>query len=509
MRDVHEPRTSPSPYGTFRRSHLVILVAITLAAAGLRLFRLGEWAFWVDEAHTFRDVMEPEDHFWSSNVANYPLGYLLVRWLLDYGLLQTTGEGWLRLPFAFFGILTVPALAVFARSIVGRRAALLAAGFLAVSPWHLYWSQNARAYSMTVFFAMLAAFAAHRAGRYRSVWLGVLATVCTILAGLSHPSGALMLIVLVAFLVAEIVADPELRHAWSRPWVVGVLGAVTVATAVWLGPTIVHAMSEKPEFSLIHLSQTFAWFLGPPFIVAAIGGACVMALRAPRRESVFLMCWLIGPIVALVFVGATMMKVTAQYGMVVLPVVFLLASRLIVELADAIGERARIARLLRWSLPFVLLASLGSETFLYFFKRNGDRPLFRDAAAFVQTDAKGPFTVWSTNEPSMNYYLDRGSFWDESTPGVRIEGIADWEFEKAGGGGPWFDKVVAESRAAGHQLYFVLTEPELQEWDRDGSFDRALRAGAFQLRRYPCWVGPKDMTVLVYRVPEPEPEVPR
>lgn len=502
MRPVAEP--APHPYRPFRRDHLLFLVAITLVATALRLFRLGEWAFWVDEAHTFRDVMAPENRFWSSNVSNYPLSYVVVRWLLDIGLLQTTGEGWLRLPFAFVGILTVPAVALFGRSVVGRRAALLAAAFLAVSPWHLYWSQNARGYSLMMLFGLLAAFGAHRAARYRSWPFAVGALVAAALSGLAHPSGALVLLVMAVLLGHRIAVDPALRRALTRPLVLVAAGVVAVLLAAWLVPTVGHAITEKPGPSIVHLAQTFSWFFGPPFIVAAVAGACLLWLRAPRLEAVFLLGWVGAPVAVLV-AAAVPLKVTAQYGMVVLPAVFLLASRAIVELADAVGERSVTARVLRWSLPFVLLATLLSDAFLYYFQRNGERPLWRDAAAFVQADSTGPRTIWSTNEQSMRYYLDRGSFWGRPNGDTEVAGMAAWLFDDAGGGDEWFAAVAAAAAAADRELYFVLTEPELAEWDHDGSFDRALRANAHQLRRYPCWVGPKDMTVLVYKVPPPPP----
>jgi mannosyltransferase len=498
--DASEP-SAPDGFRPFTGRHLVLLVVLTLAAVALRMFRLGDWSFWVDEAHTFRDVTASETEFWRSNVSNYPLGYLLLRWLLDAGMLRTTGEGWLRLPFAFFGALAIPALAVFARSVVGRRAALLAAGMLAISPWHLYWSQNARGYALTMFFALLAAFTAHRAARHHSILLAVLALVGVGIAGSAHPSGVLMAVALAAFFGAEIVFEPGLRRRMTRIPVLAALGVGVVGLVLWVGPAVLHAAREKPDFSAIHLAQTFGWFLGPPFVVAAVGGSLAMLLRATRREAAFLISWMFVPLIALAVVGSTFLKVTAQYGLVVLPAVYLLASRLIVELADEIRERSTRARLLRWSLPFVLMSSLASEAFLYFAKRHGERPLWREAAQHVMSDAVGPIEIWSTNEPSLRFYLDRLSFWGESRDEVRIAGIAPWLFRDAGGGAAWFEQIQREAAESGRRIYFVLTEPELEEWDRDGAFDRALRSGAHQIARYPCWVGPKDMTVVVYRVP--------
>jgi mannosyltransferase len=485
----------------FTGRQLALLVGLTLAAVALRLLQLGEWSFWVDEAHTFRDVTASETEFWRSNVSNYPLGYLLLRWLLELGLLRATGEGWLRLPFAFFGALAIPALAVFARSVVGRRAALLGAGMLAISPWHLYWSQNARGYALTMFFALLAAFTAHRAARHRSVLLALAAIVGVALAGSAHPSGILMSVALATFFATEVASDPVLRRRVTRWPVLVALGVCTVGLALWVGPTVLHAAREKPDFSAVHLAQTFGWFLGPPFVVAAIGGSLAMMLRASRREAAFLISWLIVPLLTLAVVGSTFLKVTAQYGLVVLPAVYLLSSRLIVELADEIRERSTRARLLRWSLPFVLMSSLASEAFLYFAKRHGERPMWREAAQYVMANSTGPVEIWSTNEPSIRFYLDRLSFWGESREQVHIAGIAPWLFRDAGGGAAWFEQTRVAAAESGRSIYFVLTEPELEEWDRDGAFDRALRRNAHQIARYPCWVGPKDMTVVVYRVP--------
>ena len=47
----------------------------------------------------------------------------------------------------------------------------------------------------------------------------------------------------------------------------------------------------------------------------------------------------------------------------------------------------------------------------------------------------------------------------------------------------------------------MLTEPEFEEMDHGGVLDIYLRDHFLQSRRFPNWTGPKDMTVLVYRLP--------
>ena len=192
------PESAAPVPSAFTRDHLLFLLVITLLAAFLRLYRLGDWSFWVDEAHTFRDATSPYETFEQSHVTRYPLSFLLLRGML--AILPSSSEGWLRLPFAFFGIASVPALAFVSRGMVGRTAALTAALLLAISPWHIYWSQNCRSYAMVSFLSVMAMGAYFEATRRHSLWLGVLTVALTVVAGMCHPSAYLLLGVFLAFL---------------------------------------------------------------------------------------------------------------------------------------------------------------------------------------------------------------------------------------------------------------------------------------------------------------------
>ena len=84
----------------------LFLVLATLVGAALRLYQLGEWSVWVDEAHTWRDATMPLDGergFMSADRRFYPLPFFLLRFLLGVGVLGYD-EWSIRLPFAIFGI---------------------------------------------------------------------------------------------------------------------------------------------------------------------------------------------------------------------------------------------------------------------------------------------------------------------------------------------------------------------------------------------------------------------
>jgi 4-amino-4-deoxy-L-arabinose transferase-like glycosyltransferase len=70
-----------------------------------------------------------------------------------------SGEWSARLVAAIIGIISVPLLHFPIRRLFSSRVGLVAAFLLAVSPWHLYWSQNARFYTSLMLLYSLALFA--------------------------------------------------------------------------------------------------------------------------------------------------------------------------------------------------------------------------------------------------------------------------------------------------------------------------------------------------------------
>lgn len=477
------------------RVQLGWLVAITVLAAVLRLYRLGEWSFWVDEGHTFRDVMVPSKQFWDSNIRNYPVSYLLLRALVGLGM--RTSEGWLRLPFAFFGILSVPALALFGRALVGARAALVAALLLAVSPWHIYWSQSARSYTMVLFFAMIAAGTFYEGMRRRSPGLLLGALVLTLVAGLCHPSayillGGLQVYGLFAFRSRTVGTQ-------LQKWLPALILVLAAGLTVMMLPLLQHVRAAKPDFSLLHLTETLVFFVRTPLLVAAVGGALLLFDRGdPGGSGSFLLCWVMVPILVLAVLAAGVVKVTAQYAFYTLPAFCLLAAVVMVALADvgaSTGFRGKLLRII--PIGIVLLDMVG-HTFLYFDKYHGERPRWREAKEYIEQQPGPRKRILTTNGPTMEYYFASFNGRTESSPEVLA--LADFLIEQAGGGQAFMEQQVQKARADGVCLYLVLTEPELDEMDYGGYMDSYVRRLFHQVRRFPNWTGPKDMTVLVYEL---------
>ena len=128
----------------------VELAAITAFAAALRFARLGEQSFWVDELVTsdfmglgLRELLLAI----RSNESTPPL-YYVVAWVWS----KATGpdEVGLRSLSALMGTATVPVAYFAARTLADRRAAALAAVFVALSPMLVWYSQEARSYALLI-----------------------------------------------------------------------------------------------------------------------------------------------------------------------------------------------------------------------------------------------------------------------------------------------------------------------------------------------------------------------
>jgi uncharacterized membrane protein len=133
---------------------LIVLAGLTALAAALRLYRL-DTNLWYDEIVTLLIGVRPPlsdilTHFPGNN--HHPLYSVLA-----HVSVQALGESpWtMRLPSAIFGIAAIPALYVLGTLVTTRLESLMAASILTVSYHHIWFSQNARGYTLLLFFVLV------------------------------------------------------------------------------------------------------------------------------------------------------------------------------------------------------------------------------------------------------------------------------------------------------------------------------------------------------------------
>ena len=128
----------------------IALGGVVLAAVLLRFPTLAVQSLWFDEAATWDLVRQPFGemlHRIPSGESNPPLFYVLEwAWMRVIG----DGEAGLRSLSALAGVLTVPIAYGIGLRLAGRRAGLATAALVAVNPLLVWFSQEARSYSLVV-----------------------------------------------------------------------------------------------------------------------------------------------------------------------------------------------------------------------------------------------------------------------------------------------------------------------------------------------------------------------
>jgi mannosyltransferase len=125
-----------------------ILVSLTVAAAVLRFATITSQSYWFDEAQAAHEMhlsFAGLIRFLVDHETNPPL-YFVLGWV--WTKLFGSGEAGLRSLSAIAGIAVVPIAYLCGRELVSRRAGLVAAALAAVSPFMIWYSQEAREYML-------------------------------------------------------------------------------------------------------------------------------------------------------------------------------------------------------------------------------------------------------------------------------------------------------------------------------------------------------------------------
>ena len=269
--------------------HYLELFGLIVLGAGLRLYHLTFQSLWLDEL--FSVVFSRSDLPVAEIIRVYaddvhPLGYplLLHFWL---GLFGDT-ESAARSLSALLGILGIGAMYVVGRRAVGPRVGLVAAFLTAVNAFHIFYSQEARSYTLVFIFAAfsylgLLMLLEKPSPRAVAVW-----TVASAAAVHIH---YWVLVMLAGQLVAAAAILLIKRAPWRRvwPWAAAV-GMVALTIVPWLDPLLKTArLTEywpaRPG-PLFFVSYFHTYFGREPllsFLFAALLVALPFLLRRENR----------------------------------------------------------------------------------------------------------------------------------------------------------------------------------------------------------------------------------
>lgn len=208
----------------WRRYEMGFLVLVFLAFA-LRVYRLDNQSLWSDEYITLLRSSLPLGEL----LAKMPTEHAPLYFVAQHFWLSLAGESdfALRFPSVIGGVLAVPLLYFLGKALFGRTVGWMAAFVLAVNPFHVWYAQDARMYTLLTAFVLgsLGCLARALWEDQPRWWVGYV--VFTLLSLYTHYYGGLALVAGVVFSLVWLALAPSrstLREA-DRPVLVTSLHA--------------------------------------------------------------------------------------------------------------------------------------------------------------------------------------------------------------------------------------------------------------------------------------------
>ncbi|MAT97278.1 MAG: hypothetical protein CL608_09065 [Anaerolineaceae bacterium] len=223
------------------------LLLILLLAFSLRLYMLDSQSLWWDELKTIdRATLPWSDWFidFSNKKNQVPFYYLLMRGWVWLG----TSAFVVRFFSLLLGLLSVAAIYQLGRVVVSARVGLTAAFLLAISPFHIWYSQEARMYSLLATQLILAhvGLIALLQGKNKRYWLLYFVAMGT--AVFTHYFTFLIILAHAIYFILHLRLHPTLSRQWFGlmtilalafvPWIflLGGSSGYSAAVPTWIDP---------------------------------------------------------------------------------------------------------------------------------------------------------------------------------------------------------------------------------------------------------------------------------
>ena len=375
-------------------------------ALALRLFRLDDQSLWYDEGVTWYLTQFPliDQVRWTAADIQPPFYYLLL-WFTS----QLFGESeWaLRFPSVVFGLLAIPIIWQLGHTLFRpsdhRLAAYLAAIFAAAAPLMVYYSQEARMYTLLVFQASLTTYLLRQQVTERGGRGGAIAYILVMASALYTHYFAAFLLLIHGLTLLLTLPNAHNRSRLLRLGVGLMLGPI-ILFSPWL-PVLLARLGDDPSYwpGLLKLDEivqdVFISFsvggkremifeqdglrLAAGFGLLLLGSAVLLLKRTPHSLRLLLL-WLVLPIALILLLSYQTPKFNPRYTMLAWPPFALI-------LAGGFSTALRLGRggkgWLRWAAWLGLLFIALSWVFSlnnWYFKESFRRDDFKSLAQFVR-----------------------------------------------------------------------------------------------------------------------------
>ena len=319
--------------------HYAVLGLIIVAGSVLRLTGLGRQSLWFDEIDVVVRAQRPLDVILDTFTAAGENGPVYNLFLWAWVRIAGISEIAVRFPSAVAGALAIPLIYLLGRRLAGRSAGLVAAGLLAINPYHVWYSQEAKMYSFIVVLAILSSLLLVEALNRNTVRLWVSYVAVTTLMFYTHVTSILVFVAQVFFILATL-------QTWRdrmRPLLLSgaALTLPYIPIAIWAWRVIGGgARTWQPDVSLWEAVRIvgikFAANRSEIFIeerlalmfaaLALMGAAALVARRRLNESGVLLITLAVIPVIGIYLASTRNSVFSDRYVIVSLPAYLILVA---------------------------------------------------------------------------------------------------------------------------------------------------------------------------------------
>jgi mannosyltransferase len=382
--------------------HLASLAAVTLFAVALRFYKLGQWGFWGDEYITVRDALDVFGGGFSRLTPSLLATYISFSL---FGVNEWTA----RLTAALAGVVSIPVLYGLVKRQYNADLALITSLLLAVSSWHLYWSQNARFYTLLLLFYTLALFFFYWALEEDRPLFMFLSLVFFGVAAFERLIAAFFIPIVMIYLVFLKIGwfGTPRGLRWRNLAVYLVPGTILFILLITTNSAFRSLDSTVVRFGFVNnnplwLLSGIAFYMGIPLLIMATTGAVILLLRR-NRFGLFLTLGFVVPLVSII-VTSLFTYSANRYIFPALTSVIVLAGVAIYELWR---QTQGSGKLLAFGVLLIMLIAPMADNLLYFVYQNGNRDNWKAALEFVASEMDMEDRVVVVNVQLAEYYLKR------------------------------------------------------------------------------------------------------
>ena len=418
-----------------RRYQYLLLGAITLLAAGLRFYKLGEWSFWFDEVFNTNRALNNYKDLESIIQTTVSHKFLPLSIILSGPVVNALGNSeWnARLVPAIIGIISVPILYFPTRRLFGWGVGLITALLLALSPWHIYWSQNARFYTALLLLYTLALFAFFIAIEYDRPGYILIGFFLLYLAT-SERFLALWAIPVVAsyFLILKLAPYDKPPGFRARNLFLIILlpviavGVIEIFSLLTTGSGRFFSRSFFSDFEFFlmyrgddpfRLLSFTAFNIGFPLMCLGFFSGVYLLTKRNRAGFFFFIAAMV-PVILLLLLNPFVFT-KDRYVFVSLFGWLILAA---VAVKELLAQSQSNTKLLATGVLLLLVADAASTDLLYYNVNNGNRRDWKGAFALIEEQMEDGDVLVSFWPDLAEYYMgQKGISWQDINPDIVVK----------------------------------------------------------------------------------------